>query len=310
MKKFLLSFSLLVLLANMNQPKAQCSGASVAITNFVLIPAGNLVLYSFTWEYVQGNASIEPVFLCNGTQVGSLPCIPRLKDSAAGPHVVSGSFSTTCAGTFRMELRIWTNPTCGGTFCAEFREITRIPLPVDFRSFTATRNRSSVLLKWETLMEKSNLGFAVERNTGGAWQEIAWIPSQALGGNSDALLSYSYTDLNNLRGITQYRIRQMDINGVRKYTEIRSVRGENQLGKTIVYPNPSNDGKVKIIFEDASGTRSITVSDVSGRTVRQVNGITNNNVTIENLNPGIYTIRITVPETGEQMVEKVVVNKR
>jgi hypothetical protein len=106
MKKILLSLVLVASLGAFNQSRAQCSGAAITITNFVLIPAGNLVLYTFSWEYVQGNASIEPVFLCNGTVVSTLPCIPRLKDSAAGPHVVSGSFATTCAGTFRMELRI------------------------------------------------------------------------------------------------------------------------------------------------------------------------------------------------------------
>ena len=39
-------------------------------------------------------------------------------------------------------------------------------------------------------------------------------------------------------------------------------------------------------------------------------GITNNNLTIENLNAGMYTIRIVIPETGAQAVEKIIVNKR
>lgn len=310
MKKILLTFSIILTFAGANKSEAQCSGASAAITNFVLIPAVSQVNYTFTWTFVQGNASIEPVFLCNGVQVGSLPCLPKLKDSAAGPHTVSGSFSSTCSGTFRMELRIWTNNNCGGTFCAVFREVSIIPLPVDFKSFTAVRNKSSVMLKWETLMEKNNSGFAVERNTTGNWEQLAWIPTQALGGNSDILLQYSYTDMNNLKGVSQYRIRQTDLNGRNKYTEIRAVHGENQLGKTLVYPNPSNNGKVNIVFEDASVARDVAVTDINGRTVKQFKGVTNNNITVENLNPGIYTVRISVPETGEQVVEKIVVNKR
>ena len=35
-----------------------------------------------------------------------------------------------------------------------------------------------------------------------------------------------------------------------------------------------------------------------------------NNITIENLTPGIYSLRVFVPATGEQVVEKIVVNKR
>lgn len=189
-----------------------------------------------------------------------------------------------------------------GTECA--------PLPVEFKSFTAVRNRSNVQLTWVTSSEKNNSGFAVERNINGSWQQIAWVPTQALNGNSDAVLVYNYTDLNNLKGISQYRIRQVDIDAKSKYSEIRSVRGEGQIGKTVVYPNPTNNGKVNIMFEEGAGSRDISVADMSGRVVRQIKGISSNNITIENLNPGMYTIRIVSVETGDQVVEKVVVNKR
>lgn len=184
-----------------------------------------------------------------------------------------------------------------------------IPLPVEFKSFTATRSHSNVVLRWETASEQNNSGFALERNVNGSWEQIAWVPSQALNGNSGATLSYSYNDVNTTKGISQYRIRQVDIDAKSKYSDIRSVRGEGQLGKTIVYPNPSNNGKVNVVFEDASVTRDISVSDMSGRVVRQLKGITNNNITIDNLAPGMYTIRIVAAETGEQVVEKLVVNK-
>jgi hypothetical protein len=184
-----------------------------------------------------------------------------------------------------------------------------IGLPVEFKSFIAARNRSSVLLKWETASERNNSGFAVERNVSGSWEQIAWVPTQAVNGNSDITLTYTYTDLNYTKGISQYRIRQVDMDAKSKYSEIRSVRGEGQLGKTIVYPNPSHNGKVNVVFEDAAVTRDVTVADMNGRTIRQIKGVTNNNITIENLVPGMYTIRIVAPETGEQVVEKVVVNK-
>jgi hypothetical protein len=67
---------------------------------------------------------------------------------------------------------------------------------------------------------------------------------------------------------------------------------------------------VSIIFEDVNGARDISVSDVSGRIVKQMKGVTNNNIVIENLNAGFYTVRIVNNETGEQTVEKFVVNKR
>lgn len=184
-----------------------------------------------------------------------------------------------------------------------------LPLPVQFKSFTALRNRANVNLKWETLWEQNNTGFAVERNIAGNWEQIGFVASQAPGGNSSDLLNYAYNDVNNNKGITQYRIRQIDIDSRSRYSEIRSVRGESQGGQIIVYPNPSIDGKVNVSFEDA-GTRDISVTDMSGRVIRQIKGHTNNNITFENLTPGMYSLRVIVPATGEQTIAKFVVSKR
>jgi hypothetical protein len=312
MKKILLTLFLAVSLGFFNKSQAQCSGGSVTIANFVLLPALQQVIYSFDWQYIQGNASIEVVFKCNGVQIGSLPCIPRLKDSAAGFHNVSGTFSTTCSGTFRMEIRIWTNPTCGGTFCvADFREITNIPLPVKFSFFTASRtSANAVKLAWQTTSEINNSGFEVQRNTTGTWETAAFIPTLAPGGNSDQVLNYSYTDLNTAKGMSQYRIKQIDFDGKAEYSSIRAVRGEAVSVKTVVYPNPSPDGRVNVVFDDMNGTRDVTLMDLQGRIIRNWKGVANNHLAIDNLNPGIYSLRITVRETGAQTVEKLVVKKQ
>ena len=91
---------------------------------------------------------------------------------------------------------------------------------------------------------------------------------------------------------------------------IRSVRGEGQKSNTIIYPNPSGDGKVNIVFEGANSIRDVSLMDVSGKTLKQWKGVTNNNIQIDNLNSGFYTVRIVNVETGEQVVEKFIVNKR
>jgi hypothetical protein len=49
---------------------------------------------------------------------------------------------------------------------------------------------------------------------------------------------------------------------------------------------------------------------MTGRVVRQWKAVTNNNIQIENLVPGVYSLRILVPETGWVSTEKIVVNKR
>ena len=194
----------------------------------------------------------------------------------------------------------------GGALCVE-----QAPLPVAFGAFSANRSNSVVALKWTTATESNNLGFEIQRLIGnGSWQTISFVATQAAQGNSASDLTYTFTDLNQTKGISQYRIKQIDIDKRSKYSEIRAVRGEGQKGKTIVYPNPTNDGKVNIIFEDVNGNRDVSVSDMTGRVVKQMKGITTNNIVVNNLTAGIYTVRIVNNETSEQEVQKFVVNKR
>ena len=185
------------------------------------------------------------------------------------------------------------------------------PLPVSLRSFTASRDNSTVLLKWETVTEENSRGFFIERNLGNSvWQTLGFVPTKAIHGNSNSLLSYEYTDLNNSKGITQYRLRQIDIDGKLAYSPIRAVRATGQKGKTIIYPNPSSDGRVNVVFANVNTIRDVSLMDMNGRVMKQWKGVANNNIQIDNLMAGFYTIRIIDTETGEQTVEKIVVKKR
>ena len=185
-------------------------------------------------------------------------------------------------------------------------------LPVSLRSFTAARNNSTVLLKWETVTEENSRGFYIERNLGNnTWETLGFVSSRAIRGNSNSALDYEYSDINNkAKGITQYRLRQVDFDGKHAYSPIRAVRAGSQKGKTIVYPNPSNDGRVNVVFADVNTIRDVSLMDMNGRVMKQWKGVTNNNIQIDNLIVGFYTIRIIDTDTGEQTVEKIVVKKR
>jgi hypothetical protein len=106
-------------------------------------------------------------------------------------------------------------------------------LPVSLRSFTAARNNSTVLLKWETVTEVNSRGFYIERNLGNnAWQTLGFVSTKAIHGNSNSLLDYEYSDINNnAKGITQYRLRQVDFDGKHAYSPIRAIRTGSQKSK-------------------------------------------------------------------------------
>ena len=197
------------------------------------------------------------------------------------------------------------------------REITAViepacaTLPVALLSFTALRNNSTVSLKWETVSEENSKGFYIQRNTGSnIWEVLGFIETKAINGSSSSRLDYTFTDLNKAKGIIQYRLKQIDIDGKFAYSPIRAVRAGGQKGKTIVYPNPSNDGKVNVVFEDKDASRNISLTDMNGRVIKQWKNVVSNTLQIENLLTGFYTLRILNSETGEQIVEKIVVKNR
>jgi hypothetical protein len=182
------------------------------------------------------------------------------------------------------------------------------PLPVTLSSFTAKRvNSNNVVLRWETVTEINNRGFALQRNSNGSWETIGYIPSQVEDGNSNSLLLYNFTDVNASRDITQYRIQQIDIDGKSKLSEIRTVKGLGQNGNTLVYPNPTQDGRVRIVFDDRDGARDVMLTDMNGRIIKNWKVMNGNTIEAEGLLPGIYMLRIVMAGTRHQTVEKIVV---
>ena len=204
-----------------------------------------------------------------------------------------------------------TGSASGASRVVLFTSTQCAPLPVTFKSFTAIRtSKTNVLTKWETVTEVNNNGFSVQRNLGSnKWETVTTINSQAQAGNSSAVLTYTFNDLNSNKGITQYRIKQTDIDAREKFSEIRAVRGDAQNSKMIVYPNPSNNGQVNIVFDSKEGSRDISLTDMSGRIVRKWAGIATNTIRIENLVTGVYTLRVVMKETGSQTMEKIVITK-
>lgn len=180
--------------------------------------------------------------------------------------------------------------------------------PVKFKSFNADRkNSSTVTLKWITASEQNNRGFYIQRNIGGEWKNMAFVFSQADGGNSASDLSYEYFDANLEKGISQYRIQQVDIDSKATYSDIRAVRGEGTANKVSVYPNPSFDGKVNLVFENSNSIRDVQVSDMQGRVVKIYKEVRGNVLIVEKLSSGFYTLKVTDRSTAVSSVEKVVV---
>ncbi|MBA2745791.1 MAG: T9SS type A sorting domain-containing protein, partial [Flavisolibacter sp.] len=186
----------------------------------------------------------------------------------------------------------------------------QIPTPVKLKLFTASRKQANVELSWVTAMEQNNSGFELQRQSGaGGWQTLAFVASLSADGNSNSDLSYFYNDANNSKGVTQYRLKQVDLDNKYEFSQVRAVHGMSQSGRTLVAPNPSGNGSLNVLFETA-GERDLLLTDMAGRIMRQWNNYADNSLQISNLAPGNYQLRIIDRETKTQSVEKIMVTNR
>jgi hypothetical protein len=189
-------------------------------------------------------------------------------------------------------------------------EIKLAALPVTLSSFTAKPTPDNkVSLNWVTSSEIVNKGFRIERQAGnenGKFEQIGFVASKAVGGNSQTALYYNFIDASPRSGSTLfYRLAQEDLNRKLTYSEVRVVKLNGQ-SVTMVFPNPST-GAVNI-SRTADGKKvNIQVIDMSGRMVQQFTNITDSNLKLNISKPGVYNIKITYPETSEQSVQRIVI---
>jgi hypothetical protein len=183
-------------------------------------------------------------------------------------------------------------------------------LPVTLSSFTAKQTTDNkVSLAWVTSSESVNKGFSIERQEEGSgkFQSLGFIASKAVGGNSQATLAYSFKDVTAKNGTNMYRLVQEDLDGKKTYSEVRVVKLSAQSVSN-VFPNPST-GAINISRSNDGKKMNIQVLDQSGRVISQVNNIIDSNYRMNLPQSGIYSIKMMYPETGEQSIQRIVVQK-
>ena len=199
------------------------------------------------------------------------------------------------------------NPTAPGSersfICSE------ATLPVSLKNFDAAKRTGKVALTWLTESEVNNDGFEIQRRIGnGQYKTVAFVDSKAPGGNSNgAQLSYSFDDVENLpNGVAYYRLRQVDFNGKSDYSEIKAIRSNSKALFISVYPNPSR-GTTNVAIPEGVGVVDVALEDFTGKLVQRWNGVNTRNLQLTNLKPGMYMLRLNARESGEQVVERIMI---
>uniref|UniRef100_A0A832G270 T9SS type A sorting domain-containing protein n=1 Tax=Ignavibacterium album TaxID=591197 RepID=A0A832G270_9BACT len=151
-------------------------------------------------------------------------------------------------------------------------------IPVELISFTADLSANNVHLKWQTASELNNQGFEVQRSVSESnsdnkkdfqLEKIGFIKGA---GNSTSIQTYTFTDnINYGYNKVYYRLKQIDLNGNIKFTDIVEViivPGEFKLNQN--YPNPFNPSTVISWQSPVSGRNTIKLLDILGREIETI----------------------------------------
>lgn len=171
-------------------------------------------------------------------------------------------------------------------------------LPIGLLNFNGYRAGDHHVLQWETAGERNADYFLLERSRdGNVFNPIsAPIKTKAPGGNSDSPLTYSFRDMLPLVGHNYYRLRQVDLDGQKRYSQVKDLF---YGGETIVhlYPNPLRDQLHCDINCRRAGLVNVRLSDATGRTLRIValsaqEGQNQALINLEHLPNGVYMVEV------------------
>ena len=169
------------------------------------------------------------------------------------------------------------------------------PLPLQLLSFTAALQGNQALLTWKTAHEQNANSFEVEKKAATS-NDFSFLASLAAKGNNGDEV-YQYTDHSLTEGVTYYRLKEVDKNGLDNYSQIVLVNLQSSNTATLkVYPNPVLT-QMNITFNATENkTYQLELVDALGRTVinKQVSCIKGSNTinwNVAQLTAGEYILK-------------------
>jgi hypothetical protein len=161
-------------------------------------------------------------------------------------------------------------------------------LPIELSAFTGKCKNNIVDLEWETITERNNDFFAIERSKDGFdWEEIGHVKGA---GNSASPKYYSFTDPKPNNSILYYRLRQTDYNGEFNTSKLITVNSCQQRSDVVVYPNPASDE----VIISGWNNESIELHDVYGSEIinKTIQTEEDLKIDISELQKGVYFLKV------------------
>lgn len=268
---------------------ADCNAGNIKVASL----SGPTQAYPVTFYLYQDNGSSKGEVDAGDAFLGAATV------SSAGAQKLISLSGSDPKGDFIM--KVVPSSSCYKTEQVSPAPCRFITLASSLINFTATRNGNTALLRWQTVQEVGNNGFYVQQWINNEWRDIGFVPSAAVGGNSNGLLQYQFvTEVK--KGATQYRIKMEGLGGV-QYSDVRLLKGDEVPTLFSIYPNPSS-GHVVLAFSNAE-KRSVAVYDVAGRSVYSREDIRSASQEMH-LAAGIFMVKVS-DAAGHVQTQKLIV---
>ena len=186
-------------------------------------------------------------------------------------------------------------------------------VPVELTGFKAELKNLNVLLSWQTITEKNNYGFELQRSANkNSWEVIGFIQ-----GNGTTLerQNYLFEDNNIENQVYFYRLKQIDYEGSFKYSDIIEINiSLNNFELFQNYPNPANPTTVIKYVVPVASFIELYLYDVQGEKVstllceRKQGGVYTTEVDLRNFSSGVYFYTLK-SSTGFSQTKKLLILK-
>ena len=171
-----------------------------------------------------------------------------------------------------------------------------VVLPIELKSFTATKNKTASNLAWQTASEKGVSHFEVERSQDG--NTFAKIGTVKAAGNSADLHKYAWVDVAPFTGSNYYRLKITDVDGKSEYSKVVTLNFDAKSLSAKSYPNPfQHNFSLEVEVEKGTGEVIVELFDLAGKQIynQKIQALTerlNVDVPTDDLQAGTYLIRI------------------
>jgi hypothetical protein len=243
--------------------------------------------------------------------VTDLPNLAIAKDNGAGTWLdLSGTANGGLCDASRYSGDILSDPFTSFSKFALANKVGGVnPLPVEFLTFNAAPNGTTVDITWSTAVEFNSDYFIVQHSHEGSnFEEVIRVNAA---GNSSTLKKYAAVDPDPYPGVSYYRLRQVDKDGKFAYSDVVAVyfNGSNTIN---VYPSLSS-GNFNVSVSGEKGKKFLlVVRDILGKEYYSTELIIDNDTFIQNLDlseklsPGLYMVTAS---SDDHLLQKRIVIK-